>query len=65
MQNRETALKDEAADVHVVPVDDTRLHDERRDCWCGPRITRESGAAALVVHHAADGRELVERHGLQ
>jgi len=64
MSERETALK-VGPDVHVVPVNDTREHRDRRDCWCWPSVTREPGCAAVVVHHAADGRDLVERHGLQ
>jgi hypothetical protein len=28
-------------------------------------VTKEPRRAAVVVHNSADGRELVERHGLQ
>lgn len=61
-------------DIHVVPVRDLRQHNDRsRHCWCNPRVERidpETGEPypydnALVTHNAADGRELVERHGLQ
>lgn len=46
-------------DVHVLPVADTREHDELRQCWCRPRIDEQSGHA-VVVHNSADGRELFE-----
>jgi hypothetical protein len=51
-------------DVHVTPIDDLREHEETRACWCGPRVEQEPEASAVVVHHAADGRELVEEHGI-
>jgi len=60
-------------DIHVTPVGDLRAHDDTRTCWCGPRIetvdeltgTPFAGGAAVVVHHSADGRELIEQYGLQ
>lgn len=53
-------------DLHVLPVNDLREHEETRDCWCHPDLTREDKyATVVVVHHAEDGRELVEEHGLQ
>lgn len=53
------------SDVHVLPIQDLREHAETRDCWCQPRTTREGiGDAVVVVHHALDGRELVEQHGV-
>lgn len=55
------------ADVHVLPIDDLRPHEETRDCWCHPDTQREpyEEAGIVVVHHSLDGRELVERYGLQ
>lgn len=53
-----------AADVHVVPVKDLREHTETRDCWCHPDLVNE-WRTVVVVHNALDGRELVERTGLQ
>jgi hypothetical protein len=51
---------------HVVPVDDLRRHVEVGiGCWCGPRVEAQGRGRWLVVHHSEDGRELVERHGLQ
>jgi hypothetical protein len=56
----------ERGDVHVLPIGDLREHAESRYCWCGPRIeaVNETRQTALVVHHSADGRELVEQHGV-
>lgn len=54
--------------IHVLPIDDLREHEERTTCWCKPRIEEERqprGKVKIVVHAAHDGRELVERHGLQ
>ena len=25
-------------DIHVLPINDLVDHDERRDCWCGPKL---------------------------
>jgi hypothetical protein len=61
-------------DIHVVPVDDLREHVESgRECWCQPRIeTRDPRTGeqypwgrAVIVHNSEDGREHVERHGVQ
>lgn len=51
--------------VHIVPINDLQEHDDcSEQCWCAPRVERlESGV--LVIHQSADGRELVEAHGLQ
>lgn len=57
-----------SGDVHVYPVNDLQPHDvTSRDCWCRPAILAMASrpGRAVVVHHAADGRELVEQHGLQ
>ena len=54
------------SDVHVLPIDDLLTHAETRDCWCQPRCERDDEADDIVVvHQSADGRELVEQHGLQ
>lgn len=61
------------SDVHVLPLHDLREHEESRTCWCQPLVENVSctddehigRTGALVVHQAADGRELVERYGLQ
>jgi len=52
------------ADVHVLPLEDLREHEESRVCWCSPRLEQEEEDCDVVVIHASmDGRELVERHG--
>jgi len=54
-----------AGDVHVVPIDDLEPHVDARDCWCHPTLVREPDAdRAVVIHHSADGRELIEEHGV-
>ncbi len=45
-------------DLHVLPIDGS-THEETRECWCHPSVDRRIDPT-LVVHHAADGRELVE-----
>ena len=54
----------------VLPLDDFNPIDGRSshvepgpNCWCKPKIELH-GKATLVIHHAADGRELVETHGV-
>jgi len=49
-------------DIHVLPLNDLREHDETRTCWCQPKVERVDGGV-VVTHQSADGRELVERHG--
>lgn len=44
------------SDVHVIPLNDYREHEETTECWCNP--AHDDG---VVVHNALDGRELVER----
>lgn len=53
-------------DTHIVPINDLREHDEHLACWCAPRFEKVKGSstALLVVHHALDGRELIEEHGV-
>ena len=53
-------------DIHVLPVDDLRKHDENRYCWCRPRVEEDEWTTdAVIIHNSLDGRELVEQHGLQ
>lgn len=55
-------------EVHVLPIGDLREHSDSRACWCRPRLELvgddEDDSSVVVVHFAADGRELVERHGV-
>lgn len=50
--------------VHVLPVNDLREHDETEQCWCQPRVERVRAGRYLISHHAADGRDLIETHGI-
>lgn len=54
------------SDLHVLPIGDLREHEESRECWCAPTCTREpyEEGPVVVVHNAADGRELIEEHGV-
>ena len=43
--------------VHVIPLDDLKLHVESGEwCHCEPRITEDG----VVIHNAYDGREFFE-----
>lgn len=46
--------------VHVLPVDDLRVHDidMAGQCWCKPSFDDEDN---IFTHHALDGREAFER----
>jgi hypothetical protein len=51
--------------IAIIPTNDLQPHipgDYR--CWCEPTFGRENDWL-LIVHNSADGRELIERHGLQ
>jgi hypothetical protein len=50
--------------IHTRPTDDLRPHPVLGSCWCQP-ARREQNGCVTYTHHAADGRELVEVHGLQ
>lgn len=54
-------------DTHVIPIDDLIEHTESWACVCRPLLTRPHGedGGFLVIHNAMDGRELVEKHGVQ
>lgn len=57
-------LKVRGVRLHVYPVGDLRRHDLVVECWCKPRAERIRRHGLLVMHNAEDGRELVERHGI-
>lgn len=53
---------------HVYPLRDERPHDTSGTvCWCNPRVefndpeTGEAYFEPLVIHNAADCRELIEQ----
>lgn len=50
----------ESGIVHVLPIDDLREHLPL-DCWCEPTVDEDN----IVIHNAADQRELYERGELK
>ena len=52
--------------IHILPIGDTREHEENTTCWCRPEVewedpdTGEVYREGLVIHHANDCREAVE-----
>ena len=61
-----------ANDVHITPINDLREHEYTTTCWCQPSVEEPLCVkwkpltwGRLVIHHSADGRELVEQHGIQ
>lgn len=47
--------------VHVIPMNDLFLHEANCHCWCFPLADKDQ--PGMVVHNAADCREVVERRG--
>ena len=45
-------------DIHVIPLNDYREHEETELCWCNPR--RDDDEQRVVIHNALDGREEYE-----
>ena len=45
-------------DIHVIPLNDYREHEETEDCWCKP--LRDDEEQRVVIHNALDGREEYE-----
>ena len=48
------------SDTHVMPIDDEIAHDDVRGCWCHPTVEEVWADEYLVIHHTADGREVLE-----
>jgi hypothetical protein len=44
--------------MHVIPLDDLKLHDADCGCWCKP--SDNTDCPDVMVHHALDGREAFE-----
>ena len=42
-------------DIHVIPINDFRDHEETEHCWCRPQ--RDDEEPRVVIHNALDGRE--------
>lgn len=47
-------------DIHIIPVDDLKDHDESQYCHCDPRIEPGDHGCNMIVHNSYDGRELIE-----
>lgn len=53
--------------IHVLPINDEREHEETTTCWCEPLVewsnpkTGEAYSEGLVIHNAADCREIIEQ----
>lgn len=53
--------------LHLLPIRDEREHEETTMCWCNPTVeftdpdTGEAYSEGLVIHNAADCRELIEQ----
>jgi hypothetical protein len=54
--NREKGMK---INIHTIPLNDAEMHIASRDCPCWPLIDDED--EHVIIHHAWDGREVVER----
>lgn len=46
--------------IHVVPVNDTRPHEDSSACWCHPSVDFDL-PEPVAVHNSDDGREYVEQ----
>ncbi len=46
------------SEIHIIPLNDLRDHDESIDCWCNPE--RDDVDSDLVIHNSMDGREAYE-----
>ena len=42
----------ENADIHVMPINDWREHQQSRTCWCHPEDDE-----GIIIHKSIDGRE--------
>lgn len=47
-------------DIHVLPENDLMQHEQIRQCPCRPTLEIQPNGVAVVIHHAADGREYSE-----
>lgn len=44
--------------VHVMPVDDRRVHLALPTCWCEPK--HDSDKQNVLIHNSVDRREMLE-----
>ncbi len=49
--------------VHTLPIGDLCRHTQSELCWCAPKLDNENGCE-MWIHNSSDGRELVEKHGV-
>jgi hypothetical protein len=49
--------------VHTIPTGDTQRHTEAPECACKP-TQRLRGTTVWFIHTAHDGRDLIERYGI-
>ena len=47
------------SDIHVLPINDLREHEETDQCWCRP--ARDEEEPSVVIHNSMDRREEYER----
>ena len=45
---------------HILPINDTKEHDEKSTCACHPKIEMQPNGDMLIIHNSFDGREYVE-----
>ena len=57
------SANEEVMEKHVLPIGDLREHVESSECWCDP-VVEQGPMFVMFTHNSADGRELVERHGV-
>ncbi len=63
MNGRWKVAQDKTGTVmHVVPIDDTKLHQLSSTCLCMPTVRSVHGMGYTVVHNAWDGREVSEKY---
>ena len=46
--------------INIMPVNDEREHEGATTCWCNPQLITDE-PELIVVHNAADCRELIEQ----
>lgn len=63
MSDWDLKVDEPAMEKHVLPIDDLREHVESSECWCQPTVW-QGPMFVMFTHNSADGRELVERHGV-
>lgn len=47
--------------IHVMPVNDLKVHEKSRACACTPKVEIVEGGNEVVIHNSWDGREILER----